>query len=59
MSFVCTGKKEGEADITFSLNYTTIESGLVGDNIKTFDIVVRRRCLQTGMCFLVGSFVTS
>ncbi|KAJ7390500.1 hypothetical protein OS493_024532 [Desmophyllum pertusum] len=48
ISFVCSGKKGGEVDLTFSLNYTKIESGLVDtDDTKTFVLVVRRLCLKT------------
>lgn len=55
ISFVCSGKKGGEVDLTFSLNYTKIESGLVDtDDTKTFVLVVRRLCLKTGRCFTVA-----
>ena len=49
VSFFCSGKKAGEVDMTFFLNYTTVESGLVEtENTKTFVIVARRLCLKTG-----------
>ena len=55
ISFVCSGKKGGEVDLTFSLNYTKIESGLVDtDDTKMFVLVVRRLCLKTGRCFTVA-----
>lgn len=46
VSFLCSGKKGGEIDMTFSLNYTSL---VETDDTKTFVIVVRRVCLQTGM----------
>jgi len=37
-------------DMTFSLNYTKVDTSLgETDDTKTFVIVVRRLCLQTGM----------
>lgn len=51
VSFYCPGTKEGEVDMTFSLNYTRIESGSVEtDETKTFVLVVRRLCQKTGRC---------
>lgn len=50
--------------MTFKLNYTRIESGLVDtEDIKTFMVVVRRKCLKTGTCahylqFVIGKKMT-
>jgi len=50
VSFLCSGKKGGAVDMTFSLNYTKVDTSLgETDDTKTFVIVVRRLCLQTGM----------
>ena len=51
VSFVCSGKKSGEVDMTFKLNYTGVESGLIDtEDVKTFMMVIRRECNKTGMC---------
>lgn len=50
VSFLCSGKKGGEVDLTFSLNYTKFDTSPgETDGTKTFVIVVRKLCLQTGM----------
>lgn len=48
VSFLCSGEKGGEVDMTLSLNYTKVDPSLgETDDTKTFVIVVRRLCLQT------------
>lgn len=48
VSFYCPGTRKGEVDMTFALNYSKIiSSAVVTKEIKTFMLVVRRRCEKT------------
>lgn len=49
VSFLCSGKKAGEVDMTVKLNYTTVDSGIVEtENKKTFEMFIRRECTKSG-----------
>ena len=51
MSFHCSGKKAGQVDMTFKLNYTGVLSGTVDtEDVKSLTLVIRRECLKTSMC---------
>lgn len=53
VSFLCSGKKAGVADMTIKLNYTTVQSGIVeSEDQKMLLMVVRRECAATGIIIL-------
>lgn len=48
VSFHCSGKKAGQVDMTYKLNYTAVVSGTVDtEDVKPFTLVIRRECLKT------------
>ena len=54
ISFVCSGRKAGQVDMTLKLNYTRVQSDrVVTESLKTFNMVVRRDCRKTGTFLLI------